>query len=159
MNHIWITCSFVFTQAILASAGGFQTSNVLDGNEEYDSFVRSPVTRTGVNKRVRRGILGAAKMAKDVTTAAIRGVMVMKNKIRELKGGDSDEPFDPIDVDAILKAEGYTDDPSVWHNSEDAFVPPSTNTRFHPTNFHPRMNPYNDGHMEDMSSEEFYKGQ
>ncbi|XP_037514473.1 uncharacterized protein LOC119390836 [Rhipicephalus sanguineus] len=162
MRHTWLTYSFVFTQALLATAGEFHGVDVSDHNQRDDGLVSSLDKRSvaaDANKRVRRGILDAAKVAKDMTTAAIRGVMVVKDKIRALKGEDDDEPFDPINVNAILKAEGYNDEPSIQHNTEDASVPLSPNTPFHQTTFHPRMNPYNEGHMEGMESEEFYKGQ
>uniref|UniRef100_A0A224YC75 Uncharacterized protein n=1 Tax=Rhipicephalus zambeziensis TaxID=60191 RepID=A0A224YC75_9ACAR len=162
MRHTWLTYSFVFTQALLATAGELHGVSALDHNQGYDSVGRTLVKRSataGANIRVRRGILDAAKMAKDVTTAAIRGVMVMKNKIRALKGEDDDEPFDPIDVDAILQAEGYSDEPMIEHNSEDAFVPLPPGMPFHATKFPPRMNSYSGGYIEDMQSEEFYKGQ
>uniref|UniRef100_A0A6G5A256 Secreted protein n=1 Tax=Rhipicephalus microplus TaxID=6941 RepID=A0A6G5A256_RHIMP len=158
MNYIWVACSFVFTQAILAN-GEFQAVKVFDDSEGPGNLVRTLVKRsaaTSANKRVRRGILGAAKMAKDVTTAAIRGVMSMKNTIRKLTGEDRDEPFDPIDVDAILKAEGYDDEPMLERDGEDAFAALSTDTaRFLPTEFSPPISSYNEGPMKDMGTDVF----
>lgn len=158
MWQTWLTYCLLFTQVLLASTEEFLASQVLDQEGPHGSFARNLVKRSptaGANKRVRRGILEAAMKAKDLTTAAIRGVIAMKNKIRELKGDEEDdEPFRPIDVDAILRNEGSTyEDVSTEENGETAPTPMGYQAGMHPPNY-----PYVNAHVNGISRQKFRKG-
>lgn len=158
MWQTWLTYCLLFTQVLLASTEEFLASQVLDGEGSHGSSVKTLVKRSpaaGANKRVRRGILEAAMKAKDLTTAAIRGVITMKNKIRELKGDEEDdEPFRPIDVDAILRREGSTyEDGSTEENGDTVPAPMGYEAGLYPPNY-----PYVDAHGNGIPRPEFRKG-
>ncbi|KAH6933968.1 hypothetical protein HPB50_019356 [Hyalomma asiaticum] len=147
-------------EALLASAGEFQGVRWYDQDEREDTLVTTLTKRSvtaGANRRVRRGILGAAKMAKDMTTAAIRKVLVVKEKIRQLQGEEEDQPFQPIDVDAILKAEGYKETPSREDDEDSVPLYSPAELPLHQVQFPPPSEAYPLEHAEGFQSEGFHK--
>nr|XP_050029148.1 uncharacterized protein LOC126525137 [Dermacentor andersoni] len=158
MRHTWLPCSLLFTQVLLASTNEFLASQVQDEDGLSSGLVKTLVKRSptaGANKRVRRGILEAAMKAKALTTAAIHGIISMKNKMRELKGNeDEDEPFRPIDVDAILREEsGNYDDESPEDNTDNSPAQTVYQAGMHTQNY-----PYIAGHANGIPKQEFRKG-
>ncbi|KAH7960868.1 hypothetical protein HPB49_024114 [Dermacentor silvarum] len=79
----------------------------------------------------------------------------MKNKIRELKGDEEDdEPFRPIDVDAILRREGSTyEDGSTEENGDTVPAPIGYQAGLYPPNY-----PYVNAHGNGIPRQEFRKG-
>ncbi|XP_075542561.1 uncharacterized protein LOC142576348 [Dermacentor variabilis] len=143
---------------LLASTVELLASQVPYEDGLSSSLVKTLVKRSptaDANKRVRRGILDAAMKAKALTTAAIHGIISMKNKMRELKGDEEDdEPFRPIDVDAILREEsGKYDDESPEDNTDTS--PAQT---LYPGRMHTQNYPNIAGHANGIPRQEFRKG-